>query len=489
MGIENNLGEQLRSTATESLPLLSGGQQHAIEEFASIIEIYLGQPVTIRFMEAVGEAGKTMLITSIKRDLASLGIAVIEDTILPADYRAQTGHMGPIVATGRIFGTHSPEDVTINVAGFSVDELDRLLAPTVKDQQLRHDIARYSIGSIGIARTIAGHAGTIDKTGQYSIKMQYFARIAASFLCDRIPDYMLKKGPDFIEPLINDMYARYIPDSDLEHEKQMIMTALEELSGEGFAHLEGLLAKLGSDISISKKSINPVEIITTEMQHGGTRYSYPYEYKDITRLIEQVRKAQELSSQAAISENLTTLPLYTFLSTRQALRDVITGSIEGVEGLHSEPRFRIVASIPHDGIERITLEKCMENCIRYPLQSAMRKTALAIFPPQQRDGTRLSAWNISREGQFFERINSGEERHSFFLPEFAALEEILDLVSGKTDRLFFLSGDHSKIPMVPTIITDLVLESILQQLGYPYLVQYINRPYIYNPENKTLEAI
>jgi len=487
MGKEDNLSAQLQSKAAESLPLLSGGQQHAIEKFASIIGNYIDQPVTIRFMEAVGGAGKSELINSLRSMLASMGVSVIPDETPPNEYRAQSGHEGPIVATGRIFGTHSPEDITIKVAGFSVDELDRLLIPFVANRTKRRDIARYSMGSFRIAQTIAEYARGI--TAARNIQNEYYSRIAASFLNDRIPDYMLKKGLPFIKNLLDQMFDQYIPDKNLADEKLLITYELEELSHEGFAHLDGLLAKLGSDLSTPNSSMNPVETIITEMQHGGTRNSYPVEFRNITDLIEQVRKAQQLNSQAALSENLISLPLFTFHSSKQALRDVIIGSIDGVEGLQSEPRFRIVAAIPHDGIERITLEKCLDNCERYPLQSSMRKTAFAIFPHQQRDEIRLSEWNISNERQFFERTSYGTENHNFFYPEFKSMEGLLGLVTNNPDRLFYLSGDHSKIPMVPTIITDLVLESILQQLGYPYIVQYIDKPFLYRPESHELEAL
>jgi hypothetical protein len=482
----HELGVTLENFAQTQLPFLSKGQKEATATLGQTLSLRLGEPITIRLIEAVGGAGKSELLKTLRPILEKFGVAVIPDEIKPDDYRTEHNFQGTIIATGRIFGEQGKDDILIPIKGFTHSELEILLRQDISDPDLRKTISRFSIGSLRLAKIMADQSiGLNVKEIKPYIIRQFLSRIAASFLIDRIPNQFIPDSYEEMNQLIQKtIFAQYIPDLDLESESSLISMSLFEISSEGFGRFGKLIDQLGSDPKQNNRVNNPVNLIINYALSGKPRHYYSLEYQQIESDIKSCIRNEEIPKSLSF-------PLYTYKQSLEIYKKIVIGNIEGIDSVFREPRIFLAAQIPHEGTERDILENCLNFCINRPLSGYLRKTSLAIFPPADRQNQRLSNWISDGDEQFFQKESSGKERHRFFSEPFPDLENLIRTNSGIYDMLGLITGDHSKIPLVPGGITDLILQSILQQLGFPYAIMYINKynTYFYNPRTQTLNKV
>ncbi len=71
------------------------------------------------------------------------------------------------------------------------------------------------------------------------------------------------------------------------------------------------------------------------------------------------------------------------------------------------------------------------------------------------------------------------------------LTELEDLLNPQQDtlRLLAISGDHTTIPLEPSIVTLLTLQSFCERLGYEYVMDLNGTYFAYNPATHELSEL
>lgn len=479
----SQMSETLGNRLFEVMPEPSLGQLDAAYALGSQLEQNTGGNVTILFQEAVGGAGKSELISALKPIIAPYGVIAVPDEQVPSEFRKQHGITGTLIATGRIYGIGQEGDVVIPVKGFAPAEVVRILKDDVKDKNVLAEVSSYCLGSLRLARMMVENTRYLEPDKLKSqVLPKYLANIAALFLLDRIPAKHLKRGFSDYENVVKKISDEYLPEPLPRHVQAGITLALAEMRQEEFSALNKVFRNLAMDPKRNSGKFNPVEEVREQYRKGAHFLRLNDELERTIQEMEHVLYLEKPSE--------CTFPLHTFQETYGIYRDLGTANVSGYEGVYREPRIYMVTQVPDDKTEQRMFYDILMAFVDRPLRWRMRKTALAILKSGSDPEDRNSSFYIQGDSQFFEIDSTGREHHRFFnLPYIEMEEDLNSAVTVESERLFYLSGDHSKVPVDPSMIISLVLESVFQQLGYPYIVQYINKRYAYVPADREIRRI
>lgn len=463
----------------QNIPNPSQGQIDATLELADFVELLNdGSPIDIVLVEGIGGSGKSELISALRTQLELDGVALVPDEDKLEDYRIENGIKGIQVATGRVFGDHYQEAFEIKVNGFTRDEIAKVLVSQGLDERLANLIGEYAIGSWRIANIMRDHlvGGEADMRNEIELK-NLLARIAAISVIDRVPNkYFKEQGVERVFKSV----TNYVKGINVDTVQDLIYETIFSL-GKKYNLLQKAFLRLGCAIEDITDRYNPVKIIADATNDKG------YLVYDTDTLPKDFLKgAHEVAKLFVDESSRVVFPLDQSDHVLENLKLVLAGDPNNIRGVYHEPRVDIVASVPISGHLRNVLRNCFEQLIDFNRLLGKRKTALAIFNRETDTYNRRSTYHIDGDIQFFQRdLGTGRESHGFFRPKYLALEGQLDDSSDTNqETLFFTSGDHSQVPIETSMISVIILQSILQQLGMPYIVRYVDKNFRYDPDTK-----